>query len=86
MADVRVLEVGPENPLPNRITQQSLSLANDNGAWKVSDEDSAFIIEAGADETYLEYDEDLLDEAPDELTTEDNWSSIGNWNDSDEDE
>ena len=33
------------NPLPKRMTSQSIELARDRGAWRMSDDDHGFLIE-----------------------------------------
>ena len=58
--------------------------ADEKGAWRISDLDHADIIETGQDMSYLEYDEDLVEEFHDELVTELAWANnVGGNGDSD---
>ena len=84
MADVRFLERSDANPLPPRTPHHSKEKADEMGAWKVSDLDHADIVESAQDMSYLEYDEDLVDDIRDEFASETAWA--GNANDANSDD
>jgi len=77
MADVRVLERSEQNQLREGLTSDTVNKANESGAWKLSDIDHAAIIESIHDMSYLEYDEDLVEDRRDELVTETAWANNG---------
>ena len=78
IGDVNVLEMSETNTLPTGLTRQASKKADDFGAWKLSDTDHELIVEVAQDESYLEYDEEMLEEAPDELMNGTTWASAGN--------
>ena len=83
MADVRLFEKSEEHPAPNRRT--IIETANKTGAWQISGIENAAIIESSQDMSYLEYDEDLVEDARDKLATETVWANNGE-NDADSNE
>ena len=66
------------NTLPTVLTRQASKKANDLGVWKLSNIDHARIIQVAQDESYLEYDEEMSEEAPDKLMNGTTWASAGN--------
>ena len=44
-ANIEMRQVTDVNPLPNRLPRQSVELAKDRGAWRMSDDDHGFLIE-----------------------------------------
>ena len=57
-----------------------------NGAWRLSDIDHAKIIESSHGMSYLEYDEDLVDDFREELVTGMAWTNNANDQDESSDE
>ncbi len=74
MADVQLLERSDSNQLPRNLKHETVEIADARGAWKMSDIDHADIIESSHDHSYLEYEEDLIDNFRDELVTETAWA------------
>ena len=74
------MERSEENPLSNKLTKKVIQQADEKGAWRIFDLDHAVIIETDQDMSYLEYDEDLVEEFCDELVTELAWANNGGVN------
>jgi len=86
MADVRVLERSEQKNLPTGLISETMDKANKTRVCKVSNIDHTAIFESSHDMTYLEYDEDLVEDSHDELVTEMAWANNGGDNSESEEE
>ena len=63
-ANLELRWLADDNPLPKRLKHKSGTIANNRGAWRMSDEAHAFIIEESRNrDSGYEYNEDLALEA-----------------------
>ncbi len=72
--DLDLLAMSDENPLPKRMRKTSVSIAMDRCAWRMSDEDHAFLMEESRNrEECNEYDEELALEAREQEKEANKW-------------
>jgi hypothetical protein len=72
-ADVNFLEQSETNPIPTRLSRSARRIAENNGAWRMSDTDSLWIIQEARRRSAMEYDEELARTFQEEMEVEATW-------------
>ena len=88
-ANIEMRPVTDINPLPKRMTRQSIELARDRGAWRMSDDDHGFLIEESRHrEAGFEYNVELAMDSQRQEEEARIWQSekYANYNSTDESE
>ena len=76
-----------ENPLPPRIRATSVAIADERGAWRMSDDDHAFLMEESRKrEECNEYDEELALEVREAEEKAKKWMQAPNLHENESDE
>ena len=83
-ANVNIRVRSHDNPLRRGLDPKIIEYADDHGAWRISDDDHAFLLEEGRLRDGIEYDQELVQTKYVEIDETPVWDARGDNNDSGE--